>query len=140
MGYGGVIRDNNQSVVIAYGGNKPGGSIHVSEALALLFGLQTAKSLQLHLNVIKGDSATTIHSIRHSMKCWKSHFYIVQCRKLISPHSALLLIKRECNSLADCLSKVGHQCTQQTTFTSDQLSPDVNTAWQHDKDQCTRTG
>ncbi|GLJ45774.1 hypothetical protein SUGI_0963290 [Cryptomeria japonica] len=108
IGY--IIRNHLGDVVKANFAIIPNGSNNVSKALALLYGIKLAISINIKSLIIEGDSMNIILALRNSNASnWKVDYIIQEVLRLL-PHfdySLGIHCYREANSVADHLANQG---------------------------------
>ena len=136
IGAGGIIRDKDGKLILAFATSLGEGSNNKAETEAALFGLVKALELGFKNIIMELDSQLVVHWInKKSAHHWnvaneiaKIQFLILQTQNFKCQHTL-----REANWVADSLSKHSHNTTApQVYFSSTQLPKEAQAYYQMD--------
>lgn len=106
---GGVIRNSNGELILAYSVNIGQGDCNFAEAKSLMFGLKLCLDYQLPIQFVEMDSKLLIDCLNLTVETpWNLSYIVRSCRELCAEGIRFIHSVREGNMLADCLSKHGH--------------------------------
>lgn len=114
---GGVVRDSNGDLLLAYTVNVGIGDCNYAEAHSLYFGLKLCLDHNLFIHEIELDSKLLIDCLNLKVEIpWNLIYLVRQCHDLCNQEVSFLHSVREGNMLADCLSKHGHHLSNPGVF------------------------
>ena len=114
---GSVLRDDDGEVLLLYSGNIGRGKNNMFEAIALLWGLQVIKDMQIKDITIEGDSKIIIDMVKGvSQLSWTIQTIITNIRQLLEGLERFELqhIYREGNAVAGVIATIGFDLNEKT--------------------------
>ncbi|CAI9777979.1 unnamed protein product [Fraxinus pennsylvanica] len=129
-GAGGIIRNENGDIVIAFAEKLDEGTNNGAELQALLYGLRHAKRMGITRLEVELDSLIIINWLKRKVcGIWYLEDYWEEIQYLLSTTPCRVQhIHREGNSVADILSKMGASSVSQIWMDSTAISPSVKGA------------